>query len=327
MKRSPKVIIALLLFHAVMFYGYYRYVRTIDIGDRIVSVIIKPGDTLGSIAGQLVAEGVVDSRSLLVYPARLMSIDKKLTPGRYDFTGKNSCQSVLAKLKKADFLRIKVTIPEGATVWKVASVIAEKLELDSTTFVSLNNDSAFLAGYDLPVLEGYLFPETYFFAWGISEIDVADEMITMFRRQTDSIWPEAIIGEMSRYDIVKLASIIEAETGLVDERTLVSSVYHNRLNKKMKLDADPTVIYGLGGLDRPLYLKDLKKDTPFNTYMHRGLPRTPINSPGLASLRAALNPAESDFYFFVANDSGRHYFSKTNAEHNRAKERIKASKE
>ncbi len=327
MKRSPKIIIAVLLLLAVISYGYYLYAHTVDIGDRVVTVIIKPGDTLNSIARKLVAEGVVDSRSMLVYPARLMDLDKKLTPGRYDFTGKNSCQSVLTRLERADFVRIKVTIPEGTPIWKVATMIAEKLQLDSATFVNLNNDSVFLARYDLPVLEGYLFPETYFFAWGISETDVADEMIAMFHGQTDGIWPETIIGDMSRYDIVNLASIVEAETGLVDERTLVSSVYHNRLRKKMKLDADPTVIYGLGGLDRPLYLKDLRKDTPFNTYMHRGLPLTPINSPGLASIKAALNPAESDYYFFVANDSGGHYFSRTNAEHNRAKERIKASKE
>ncbi len=327
MKRSPKIIIAVLIVLAAVSYGYYLYAYTVDIGDRVVSVIIKPGDTLNSIAKQLLSEGVVDSRSMLVYPARFMSLDKKLTPGRYDFTGKNSCQSVLVKLKRADFLRIKVTIPEGTPVWKVAAMISEKLQLDSATFVGLNHDSVFLARYDLPVLEGYLFPETYFFAWGISETDVADEMIAMFRKQTGSIWPESIVDNMSQYDIVKLASIIEAETGLVDERTVVSSVYHNRLRKNMKLDADPTVIYGLGGLDRPLYLKDMRKDTPYNTYMHRGLPLTPINSPGLASMKAALNPAESDYYFFVANDSGRHHFSRNNAEHNRAKERIKASKE
>ena len=327
MKRSPKIIIAVLLLLAVVSYGYYLYAHTVDIGDRVVTVIIKPGDTLNSIARKLVTEGVVDSRSMLVYPARLMDLDKKLTPGRYDFTGENSCQSVLARLRRADFVRIKVTIPEGAPIWKVATMIAKKLQLDSATFVNLNNDSVFLARYDLPVLEGYLFPETYFFAWGISETDVADEMIAMFHGQTDGIWPETIIGDMNRYDIVNLASIIEAETRLVDERTLVSSVYHNRLRKKMKLDADPTIIYGLGGLDRPLYLKDLRKDTPYNTYMYRGLPLTPINSPGLASIKAALSPAESDYYFFVANDSGGHYFSRTNAEHNRAKERIKASKE
>ena len=123
---------------------------------------------------------------------------------------------------------------------------------------------------------------------------------------------------------IVMASIIEAETGLVDERQMVSSVYHNRLTRNMKLDADPTVIYGLGGLERQLYRKDLKKDTPYNTYMKKGLPPTPINSPGLAAIRAAIHPEESDYLFFVADNTGRHYFSRTNAEHNRAIRRIRS---
>jgi len=148
-------------------------------------------------------------------------------------------------------------------------------------------------------------------------------MVDMFKQMTDTVSFVSDRTDLDKYDIIKLASIIEAETGLIDERRLVSSVYHNRMRRKMKLDADPTVIYGLGGLDRPLYSKDLKRDTPYNTYLHRGLPPTPINSPGLASILAALNPEESEYYYFVAADSGRHLFSRTNAEHNRAKERVK----
>jgi len=304
-------------------YGYYLYAGQADIGDRVVTVIIAKGDTLGKIADRLVAEGVVKSRVMLVYPARLVNLDRKLTPGRYDFTGKNSCRTVLNKLDKADFVRIKITVPEGATIWKVASIVSEKLRMDSAAFIRLNSDSAFLAQHDLPGLEGFLFPETYYIPWGASESDVASSMIEMFRQMTDSLPFESSIANLDKYEIVKLASIIEAETGLIDERRLVSSVYHNRMRRKMKLDADPTVIYGLGGLDRPLYSNDLRKDTPYNTYLHRGLPPTPINSPGLASIMAALDPDESEYYYFVAGDSGRHLFSRTNAEHNRAKERVK----
>ncbi|MEW6413317.1 MAG: endolytic transglycosylase MltG [Candidatus Zixiibacteriota bacterium] len=325
MSLKTVIIFAALLIVVVAAYTYRAYTRTIDIGDRVVTVVIKPGDTLSRIARQLVDKGVVESKAMLVYPARLMNLDRKLTPGRYDFTGENSCRSVLARLEAADFLKVKLTIPEGATKWKVASIVAEKLGLDSTTFMALDKDSAFLAAHELPGLEGYLFPETYFIPWGVDEAYVANEMIDMFHRQTDTIWPENIIDGHSRYDIVKLASIVEAETGIKDERRLVASVYHNRLRKRMKLDADPTVIYGLGGLDRPLWTKDLRKDSPYNTYMRRGLPPTPINSPGLASLRAALNPEQTDYYYFVADETGGHYFSKTNAEHNRAKEKIKAA--
>lgn len=323
---SPRRFIMIMILHvigAVIFFAY-QYYHTVDLQDRVVTVIIKPGDTLNRVVSELLDGGVVDSRLMLVYPARLRNIDRKLTPGRYDFTGRNSCSSVLAKLEKADFVKIKLTVPEGATIWKVASIVASTLQLDSARFVALNTDSTLLTDYDLPALEGFLFPETYFIPWGAGEREVVTEMVRMYHAQTDSIWPDSIISNLSRYDVVKLASIIEAETGQKNERTLVSSVYHNRLRRNMKLDADPTVIYGLGGLERPLYRKDLRKDSPYNTYLRRGLPPTPINSPGLASIKAALNPAESDYFYFVADNTGGHIFSKTVGEHNRAKERVKS---
>jgi len=263
---------------------------------------------------------------MLIYPARILGIDKKLTPGRYDFTGRNSCRSVLDKLGSGNLIKIKVTIPEGAPIWKVASIIADKLDLDSASFVSINTDSTFLQALGLPCLEGYLYPETYVFTWGISETDVISEMVDLFHSKTDSIWPDTIENNLSRHEIVILASIIEAETKLDHERRIVASVYHNRLRKDMKLDADPTVIYGLGGLNRPLYRRDLKKNTPFNTYRRKGLPPTPINSPGLAAITAALYPQETEYLYFVADETGGHNFSRTNAEHNQAKRRINAAK-
>jgi UPF0755 protein len=147
----------------------------------------------------------------------------------------------------------------------------------------------------------------------------------MFRRQVDSVWPDSICNGLSREEIVVLASIIEAEALLDSEKPAIASVYHNRLGRKMKLDADPTVIYGLGGLDRPLNRRDIERDTPYNTYRRRGLPPTPINSPGLAAIRAALYPAETEYLFFVADGTGGHRFSKTNAEHNQARREIRRS--
>ena len=152
------------------------------------------------------------------------------------------------------------------------------------------------------------------------------DMVHEFRELTDAMWPSDINLGLSRYQVVILASIIEAETSLESERGMVASVYVNRLRDNMRLDADPTVIYGLGGLSRPLYRKDLRKKTPYNTYIHKGLPPTPINSPGLASIAAALQPDSTGYYYFVANDSGGHEFSKTFAEHSRAIRRIKAEK-
>ncbi len=324
-RRNALLVLAALLLLAVASV-FYLYNRKVDLGDRVVSIIIKPGDTFASVSEKLVFEGVVSSRLMLTYTARIMGVDKKLAPGRYDFTGRNSCRSVLEKLERADFLKVKITLPEGAPIWKVASIIADRLDLDSAVIVEANRDSAFTHSFDLPCLEGYLFPETYVFPWGISETEVVKELVGQFRARTDSIWPDSIQRGLSRHEIVILASIIEAETHFAQERGLVASVYINRLRRNMKLDADPTVIYGLGGLDRPLYRKDLKKDTPYNTYLRKGLPPTPINSPGLAAIRAALYPQETDYLYFVADQTGGHHFSRTNTEHNRAKRKIKALK-
>jgi UPF0755 protein len=311
------------LVSAAVYLGW-QYNHQVDLGERTVTLIVEQGDSFGRIAGELVGTGVVDSKVMLKYPARWNGIDRKLTPGRYDFTGKNSCASVLGKFDRADVVKIKVTIPEGTTIWKMAGILAERMTFDSAFIVGLNHDTALLTELNVPCLEGFLFPETYYFPWGTGVTDVISEMVQMSTARIDSIWPESTPLDLDRFDIVKLASIIEAESSLNSERDRIASVYLNRLSRKMKLDADPTIIYGLGGLDRPLMRRDLRKDTPYNTYMYRGLPPTPINSPGLASIKAALNPEQTDFLFFVADNSGGHHFSRTNAEHNRAIRNIRS---
>jgi UPF0755 protein len=145
----------------------------------------------------------------------------------------------------------------------------------------------------------------------------------MYQTKTDSVWQRTLTNGLNQYQSLILASIIEAETPLASERSRVASVYLNRLRIGMTLDADPTVIYGLGGLERPLLLKDLDSVTLYNTYRTAGLPPTPINSPGLASIMAALNPDGSDYLYFVADGSGGHIFSRTNEEHNMARRRAR----
>ena len=319
------VFVILVLFLTAVF-SYRSYTEQIDIGDRVISLIIKPGSGLNTVMTTLIDEGVIQSKYMFKYPARFRGIEKKLIPGRYDFSGLNSCRSVLDRLEIGDVFKHKITIPEGNMIWETASLLAAKLNLDSAVIHNFNSDSSFLQQFEIKGLEGYLFPETYYLPWGINERAVVTELVLMYKEQTKSLWTETTANSLSQYDVIKIASIIEAETGLVDERALVSSVYHNRIRKNMKLDADPTVIYGLGGLTRPLYRKDLKKDTPYNSYMRRGLPPTPINSPGLASIKAAIKPEKSDYLYFVADNNGQHYFSKTNAEHNRAIKRIKAER-
>lgn len=316
-----------IVFIVLLIPGYFlaSYLWPVDLGSETVTIIVKPGDGFQKVGDQLLAREVVKSRAMLFAPAQWRGIDKKLVPGRYDFTGSNSCRSVLDKFENGDFVIVKVTIYEGAPIWKVASILAHQLEIDSAEIVALNTDTTFLNTLDIPCLEGYLFPETYFIPWGTDTRKILVDMVSMHRKQTADIWPEEIINDLSREEIIVLASIVEAEALLDEEKPKVASVYQNRIRRRMKLDADPTVIYGLGGLDRPLSRGDLRKDTPYNTYRRRGLPPTPINSPGLSAIKAALNPESTDFLFFVADGTGGHRFSRTNAEHNQARYEIRNS--
>lgn len=321
--KTYLILLAVLLGFSAIWTSYLYY-HDVDLGERTVTIIIEEGASFRSVAEELIVAGVVDSRLVLRYAARWTNVDRKLTPGRYDFTGQNSCRSVLTRLREADVYRIKVTVPEGAPIWKVAAILASAMDIDSSRVMDLSADTAFLQSVGLPYLEGYLFPETYFFPWSTRAGAAITEMVAMHRTLTESIWPQTLPLELTREGIITLASIIEAETSVDSERVIVASVYSNRLRVKMKLDADPTVIYGLGGLDRPLYTRDLEKDGPYNTYLRKGLPPTPINSPGLASIKAALNPAKTEYLYFVADNTGGHRFSRTNAEHNRARREIKA---
>ncbi len=325
MKKPILKIFIILVFLVLLTVAYLgiAYIYPVNIEERQVTIIIEPGDSFKAVADKILEAGVVKSRTMLFYPARWRHIDKKLVPGRYDFTAKNSCRSVLDRLESGDFLKIRLMVYEGSPIWKVASLLQERLKLDSAELIALNNDSDFLAEVGLPCLEGYLFPETYFIPWGMKLKDVVKEMLTMFHLQTDSLWPDTIYNNLTREEVIILASIVEAEALLDREKSIVASVYHNRLKSRMKLDADPTVIYGLGGLNRPLFKSDLRKDTPYNTYRVRGLPPTPINSPGLEAIRATLHPDSTDFYFFVADGTGGHRFSRTNYEHNKARLDIK----
>jgi UPF0755 protein len=318
-------IIITLIFLTLLIAGgtLYWYVRPVDLGERVETVIILSGDDLGTIAARLRNQGVIRARRALTVPAKWIGLDLKLTPGRYDFTGTVSLLSVIHKLETADFVRVKITVYEGAPIWKVAGAIARSLEIDSASVWSMLHDSSLIASLELPYLEGHLYPSTYIVPWGTPPDLVVREMVAAFRSRTDSIFANADRTGLNRYDLLKLASIIQAETRLEAEQPLVSSVYRNRLKLRMRLGADPTVIYGLGGLLRPLMRADLKTATPYNTYMRYGLPPTPINSPGLPAIQAALRPDTTPYLYFVADGTGGHRFSRTNDEHNAVRREIR----
>lgn len=324
--KSVKNLIGFLLVIIIIASGItaYEMFASYNIGDETRSVMVQENDGFAHVLAALKERQILRGQYLFKLFAVLGGVDKSLAPGRYDFTGRVSLYGILRKFKRHDIATVLITVPEGLTIDKTAGIFARHLGIDSSAFVARAFDTSFVRDkYGVEGLEGYLFPESYRFRYGIKIDEIINMMVSEFNRRSAGSFQSIPSNWYSQNEILILASIIEAEAQEGDEKKLISSVYHNRLERGMLLQADPTVIYALGGLDRPLYYHDLKHDSPYNTYKYKGLPPGPINSPGLEAIEAALSPAETNYLYFVADGTGRHVFSTTLTDHNRAKHGIK----
>ncbi len=324
--QSAKNILGLFLLLSIVSAAYVSYLvfAPIDLGSDNRSVMVEENEHFRTIARRFHRSGIVTNEHIFRAAAVLDGVDKNVLPGRYDFKGNVSIYDVLRKIKRHDIATLLLTIPEGSTIFKIGSILANNLGIDSAAFVSRAMDTSFtLAKYHLPGLEGYLFPETYLLWLGIKADGVIDKLVGEFQMKTLGVLDSCQTNNLSPRQVLILASIIEGEALHEDEMPLISSVYHNRLRINMMLQADPTVNYALGGINRSLSYNDLKMESPYNTYLRIGLPPGPINSPGIDAIRAAMNPAKTDFLYFVADGFGRHIFSRTLEEHNRARFKIK----
>jgi UPF0755 protein len=215
----------------------------------------------------------------------------------------------------------RITLPEGVNMNEIAAVLEKAGFCEKNNFLDLCQDRSFIQSLGIKsiTLEGYLFPDTYFFPKHSPCKKIITAMVEHFKLIFTQAWQDrAAELKLSVHDIVTLASIIEKETGDATERPLIASVFHNRLAKNMRLESDPTVIYGIKDFDGNIKRKHLKTVTPYNTYQIRGLPMGPIANPGAASLAAALYPAQTQYLFFVSKKDTTHKFSRTIQEHNRA---------
>ncbi len=291
-----------------------------------VHVTIENGDSMTRIVRRLKEAKVIQDGTALLILAKLSGKDREIQAGRYSFEKGTTLYSIFNKLTRGDVTLREVTIPEGLTIRQIAGILNRQIEIDSLEFVRLAIDSRFVKGLGIPAsnLEGYLFPDTYRLSWGTTPEKVVRVMVEQFKKTfTDSLTRRAGEIDFSLADVVTLASMIEAEARDGNERDLISAVYHNRLRRGMLLQCDPTVIYALPELDRPLLLKDLEVDSPYNTYKYPGLPPGPICNPGKASILAALYPADVKYLYFVATGEGSHIFSTSLTQHNLARTKIK----
>ncbi|MHB1224890.1 MAG: endolytic transglycosylase MltG [Gemmatimonadaceae bacterium] len=291
-----------------------------------VRVVVPSGATFRTAADSLVRAGVIRSSRLFGLYAKLAGRDRALKPGTYIIEPGRSWAGLLDDLTAGKGLVATVTIPEGWSLTEIVPLLAARLEVPPDSVAAAVRDSTLRAtlGVPTPTLEGYLFPETYTFSPGTGARAAVGEMVREFERRWRPEWTARLdsLG-MTRHAAVTLASIVEKEARVADERPVIAAVYSNRLRVGMLLQADPTVQYALGEhVERVLY-KHLETDSPYNTYRYPGLPPGPIASPGAASIEAAVHPAEVPYLYFVARADGRHEFRVTFAEHEQAIARIR----
>ncbi len=284
-------------------------------------VLIKRGTSLRGIAETLKHEGVVTDKNLFMILARYYREGKSIKAGEYRFTTSMLPIDVLEMLQDGRIFFRAATIPEGYTSFQIAELLDQLGYAPKDEFLKLafNKELAAELNIDADNLEGYLFPNTYYIDGGMSTEDIIRTMVQQFWQvMTPDVQQEVARSGFTIHEIVTLASIVEKEARVGEERELISAVYNNRLRIKMKLDSDPTVIYGIKNFDGNLTKADLQTDTPYNTYKRRGLPPGPIANPGEASILAALNPADVKYLYFVARNDGTHEFSTNYNDHLRA---------
>lgn len=327
-----KALAALFLLGAIAAGGGYWWlqqslspVAADPIGARTLAFEIEPGDSFGRVAATLEEEGLIRSARVTRWFAKSEDLASSLKIGEYELSAAQSTPEILDVLVRGRVQTHPVVIPEGLRATEIADRLAEAGLADREAFLEIVFDPASPArfGVEGSSLEGYLFPESYRFARGVPEDRIAQAMVEEFLRVYGELVPDPSEAPLSMREHTTLASIVEKETGAAEERPLIAAVFLNRMKRGMRLETDPTVIYGIENFDgniKRIHLEDASN--PYNTYKISGLPPGPIASPGRDALRAVLEPADSPYLFFVSRNDGTHIFSKSYAEHEAAVDRF-----
>jgi len=291
-------------------------------------VIIPRGASFAQAADSLARTGLIGSTRMFRLYGRVTGGDRNIKPGTYLLRHGTPWKDIVSALNGGHGLVNTMTIPEGYTLSQITPLLARTLKVPMDSVQAAVRDTALLARLDIPnpTLEGYVFPDTYAFPVGTTARQAVREMVYSFERRWKPEWDSSIVDlKINRNDLVTMASIVEREARLPEERPVIAAVYYNRLRKGMLLQADPTIQYALGHhVGRVLY-KDLEIPSPYNTYIHKGLPPGPVASPGVASLAAAANPANVPYLYFVASKDGHHEFRMTLEEHTSAIREVRAT--
>jgi peptidoglycan lytic transglycosylase G len=302
---------------------------------NIVSYAQKPSNTALAEKTIFVESGLgfkalsvlLYQRGVILHPvkfrlfARLKGYDKHIEAGEYLLSSAMTPKEILETMVEGKVCLHRLTVPEGFNLGQIARAVEASGFASKADFLEAATDADFVhaKGIDGQTFEGYLFPDTYYFPKGVTPHDIISTMVKRFWSVFTPEWEKrARTLGMTIHQVITLASIIEKETAVADERPVISSVFHNRLKRNMRLESDPTVIYGMGDYDGNITRKDLKHPTPYNTYTMKGLPPGPISNTGAKAIEAALFPADGKYLYFVSRNNGTHYFSTNFNDHNRA---------
>ncbi len=272
-------------------------------------VVIPPGYSDMQIANVLLEKGIIKKKLIFQIINILKSSSGKLKAGEYLFFPGDKLLTVINRLNKGEFYNRRITIPEGIEINQILKII--------------NNTPGLIGEINEKPIEGSILPETYFFYFNDTKLSLIKRMTKAMIIQKEKAWENRSKNSVIKNadEMIVLASIIEEESGINKEKRIISGVFNNRIRKNMLLQSDPTVIYGLfikeKRTNRKLSRQDLKSNTIWNTYLHKGLPPTPISNPGIESILAAVDPEKNDFLYFVADGKGGHNFSKTLKQHNK----------
>lgn len=287
-------------------------------GDE-VTFVVRPGEGFASVNGRLAHKGIISDARLFHYYAKFTDNMDKIKAGAYKIQNGQNMGEILDTLVDGMPILSSVTIPEGKNLYEIGKILEENEIVSYKDFVKEVKDPKWIEelGIDAPSLEGYLFPDTYKFAPSTPAPIVVRTMIDLFKSKIAGL--DFSMSDLSRHEVIILASIVEKETGAKFERATIAGVYLNRLKKKMRLQADPTTIYGIWeSYNGNLRKKHLLEKTPYNTYKISGLPLGPIANPSLAAVKAVLKPEAHNYIYFVSKNDGTHVFTPTYKEHLKA---------
>jgi len=291
----------------------------------VSKVSVITGSTLGEISKQLYEKKIISNEQMFRWAVQVMGKEKEIPVGTFQLVDTQSNYDIIKQLVYGSPELIKVRLLEGWSVKQIAAYLNEVMGFEPDEILDISKDYRFLKKHNIKAstIEGYLFPDTYLFFNGDTPTSVLDNVVSEYKKfWRDAFRDRARELNMTEHEVVTLASIIEGEAIYDKERPTISGVYHNRLNRGMRLQADPTIQYIIEDGPRRLLNRDLRIDSPYNTYKNKGLPPGPINSPGAQSLKAALYPEENEYLFFVARGDGYHTFTTNEKDHNIAKKQL-----